>query len=122
MQGGTNTSSMLSGGEKEGSGVMTSRPMKTRVILTRSGEREKRVDQAWRQEVSILLLPTRWTVRWEEGVQEDLRAERQVRGEERREERVLPSGVWSETSGERRESASFILVGSLTLESEIFRF
>ena len=90
---------MLSGGEKEGSGVMTSRPMKTMVILTRSGEREKRRDQACRQEVSIFLLPTRWTVRWEEGVQEELRAERQVRGEERREERVLPSGVWSETSG-----------------------
>ena len=37
---------------QEGEGVMTSRPMKIRVMVARQGEREKRMDQA----VSIFLL------------------------------------------------------------------
>ena len=103
--------------------------MKTRLMEAGRGEREKRTDQAERQAGSSLLLPTRWTVRlcsdWLRLVRlcsdwlsfcACARAERQVRGAERRAERLRPWGEEreeEEEEGETRLRASSILAGSL---------
>ena len=63
------------------------------------------------------LLPTRWTVRWGGRGREELaRAERQVRGEDSREERVRPWGEVRQVEGDTWSTASSIVAGSLVVQ------